>query len=189
MVASEHVRKILRRWESGRLSMFELDSDTLGLVRSEADYLENYIRELEERCAEHSTPNEPRARIHVAIEPDGRCACSCADECPLGKTGMGERCTADELVKAGCTVSPSTPIADKLHKAAIKNRERLNRFADDVCLADDKGELIIDVDDIKTIVSSVMWCVQSIGTRGVPKWSQKLYGLADRLNIEPANIL
>ena len=28
---------------------------------------------------------------------DNRCTCSCADYCPLGKSGMAYRCHADEL--------------------------------------------------------------------------------------------
>lgn len=40
----------------------------------------------------------------VQIGKDGRCQCSCADECPLGRRGMGYRCTEEELKSAGIQI-------------------------------------------------------------------------------------
>lgn len=37
----------------------------------------------------------------VIIGSDGRCTCSCADPCPLGKAGMQYRCTKEELEARG----------------------------------------------------------------------------------------
>jgi hypothetical protein len=37
----------------------------------------------------------------VEIAYDGRCMCSCADPCALGRGGMEERCTEEELKAAG----------------------------------------------------------------------------------------
>jgi hypothetical protein len=37
----------------------------------------------------------------VIIGDDGRCMCSCADPCPLGKAGMQYRCTKEELEARG----------------------------------------------------------------------------------------
>lgn len=31
------------------------------------------------------------------IGPDERCTCTCADYCPLGKSGASTRCTVEEL--------------------------------------------------------------------------------------------
>lgn len=41
----------------------------------------------------------------VKIGVDGMCKCSCADTCPLGKTGMQSRCTVKELKARGIEVS------------------------------------------------------------------------------------
>lgn len=44
------------------------------------------------------------SRKPVKIMLDGRCGCSCADTCPLGRCGSLERCTEAELVAAGITI-------------------------------------------------------------------------------------
>lgn len=38
--------------------------------------------------------------MEAADRADGKCECNCGTVCPLGKTGMGERCTAIELHNA-----------------------------------------------------------------------------------------
>jgi hypothetical protein len=40
----------------------------------------------------------------VEVGPDDRCRCDCGDECPLGKCGVEERCTAAELINANVPV-------------------------------------------------------------------------------------
>jgi hypothetical protein len=40
-------------------------------------------------------------RNPVVIGEDGRCMCSCADPCPLHKSGLAYRCTKQELEAAG----------------------------------------------------------------------------------------
>ena len=41
----------------------------------------------------------------VKIASDGRCTCTCADPCPLKKTGSAMRCTVQELTAAGIPVT------------------------------------------------------------------------------------
>lgn len=49
----------------------------------------------------------PKIDLHVVVDrSDGRCTCSAADTCPMGRTGSDERCTAVELVAAGITCVP-----------------------------------------------------------------------------------
>ena len=45
-----------------------------------------------------------RLKKPVPVYLDGRCGCSCADPCPLGKRGVQERCTQKELKAAGVAV-------------------------------------------------------------------------------------
>lgn len=49
----------------------------------------------------------------IKMASDGRCACSCADECPLGRTGATLRCTREELDRAGVSMemAQSDPLA------------------------------------------------------------------------------
>jgi hypothetical protein len=44
---------------------------------------------------------EQKTKEMILIASDGRCKCTCADHCPLGKVGTTLRCTKDELEKAG----------------------------------------------------------------------------------------
>ena len=37
----------------------------------------------------------------IEVLGDNRCGCNAASVCPLGRAGSQERCTADELTKAG----------------------------------------------------------------------------------------
>jgi hypothetical protein len=48
----------------------------------------------------------------IKILSDGRCDCSYADKCPLGKCGSALRCTKEELQAAGI-VTMFTPADDK----------------------------------------------------------------------------
>lgn len=40
----------------------------------------------------------------IPIATDGRCKCNCGTKCPLGRTGMEYRCTAEELTAAGVKI-------------------------------------------------------------------------------------
>lgn len=40
---------------------------------------------------------------------NGRCMCSCGDTCPLGRVGMEERCTVQELTQANVSWEEETP--------------------------------------------------------------------------------
>ncbi len=54
--------------------------------------------------------NSTAGTFKPTISKWGRCECSCADRCPLGRMGMTFRCTADELDAAGITYQLPTPI-------------------------------------------------------------------------------
>jgi hypothetical protein len=43
----------------------------------------------------------------IEIGIDGRCICSCSNKCPLGRTGISERCTVYELFKANIKIKKS----------------------------------------------------------------------------------
>jgi len=45
----------------------------------------------------------------VVIGEDGRCMCSCADPCPLGRVGSSYRCTKGELEAAGVETVQAPP--------------------------------------------------------------------------------
>ncbi len=44
---------------------------------------------------------EAQKTKNIVIGEDGRCQCSCADVCPLGRAGSMMRCTETELRSAG----------------------------------------------------------------------------------------
>jgi hypothetical protein len=60
---------------------------------------------------------ESREERTIQIGVDGRCICSQANCCPLGRTGMAFRCTASELMAAGYEVElKPSPLVKELMK-------------------------------------------------------------------------
>jgi hypothetical protein len=78
-----------------------------------------------------------RQPIAVSLDRRGvmRCSCGCASECPMGRTGMDDRCTQEELVEAGYKttqhVSGNVPDrAEEDHVAVSRSAEDMKRQVD-----------------------------------------------------------
>ena len=68
--------------------------------------------------AQPETERKPRE-----IGTDGRCTCSCADQCPLGRSGMALRCTESELRAAAIPIAERKAEAEPELESARQLRE------------------------------------------------------------------
>ena len=78
----------------------------------------------------------------IAIGEDGRCTCTCAGNCPLGRSGMSYRCTEEELKDAGISTFHEREEASGYileSKREIHQKEEL-----DMSLAEIKRELAME---------------------------------------------
>lgn len=81
------------------------DKITLGLLANGGDVWTNKDCECDPEtghspcryCAIHNALIYARSRI-AELEAQLLCDCSCGDPCPLGKTGMSQRCTLREVI-------------------------------------------------------------------------------------------
>jgi len=101
-----------------RAEAAELQNGELGSLLSEcADYLVEVghggeihpthefwerMHKAQKRYAQSRPESFAEKRVRaIPIGADGMCTCSCADWCPLGRTGSARRCTKRELEEAG----------------------------------------------------------------------------------------
>ena len=59
-------------------------------------------RERTKRARKRLARNKKAKPVRLGL--DDRCQCTCADTCPLGRIGMGPRCTRQDLVAEGIRV-------------------------------------------------------------------------------------
>src|SRR5580658_200212 len=71
-------------------------------LKEEGEKLQKQVNEQTEKLISKGLIPDPKA---IPIGPDHLCICSCADKCPLGKTGSGSHCTEYELVVNGFTIT------------------------------------------------------------------------------------
>lgn len=76
---------------------FSISTNNLNVLGAIAYELEQIIENAPEILENYKKSKEKP----IKIAKDGRCTCSCADPCPLGKVGSMTRCTVEELQQAG----------------------------------------------------------------------------------------
>jgi len=55
-------------------------------------------------CPRHVRERIAKMDDPISIGDDNLCRCHCGMPCPLGKTGLAVRCSADQLAKAGVPI-------------------------------------------------------------------------------------
>ncbi len=82
--------------------------------KQEADVLRDVV----------GNPFRPLRLLRKSLADDGRCSCSCADKCPLGRGGSQLRCTTTELKQANVIDASGWLTSEVLSLAAAAYSER-----------------------------------------------------------------
>jgi len=63
---------------------------------------------------------------HILIDKENRCTCNCATKCIVGKTGMAQRCTKEQIENEGHYTVLVT--RNWFNELRISNYRQLNIF-------------------------------------------------------------
>lgn len=98
-----------------------------------------------------SARREPKSTVEIG--QDGRCLCTCATVCPLGRAGMELRCTEADLRSKGILVTKAT------ERPTALTRERITEY---LCIYDERNPNnvldTLDPDEQESIVRSECAC-------------------------------
>ncbi len=120
---------------AGHYSIYPENSEWVAYHEAEG---EEIARGTHQACLDACEKSEAKAAgpDPIQIAADGRCSCSGATPCPLGRTGTTPRCTIDELAAAGVPtraaddVEPATA-AELIAKSGKRNMLAERRLSDE----------------------------------------------------------